>query len=348
MQVSTLLFSLILTILCVAVSNAAGQLGAAPAQYYRGPLPTGAQVGVMEMMKGGCPGPQFLGESKKNAELFGACIGRFHGVDPAVLAPFEQVNSIKPDTAAILKQELGVDDHELAQIESICGTMPGRFSQILLLRQQGAHPAFLQRIGAAIKRTCLGACSWLSHPVAKRMVVGHADVNHNNLMYKDADYMVAIDFESARLMPAVFDLGAMLLDVNRAGISTFAVPRLHREAMVQAYKRLMPSGTEESTPVSTDGVLLDDRIDDLLWDMEVGMLFRLCYITIAAPIISRTVQKPTDQFVAALEVMLTAMEDAASDPTKKDAIIDRGLVAHCFVKEESVPSPGDGEKTNFI
>ena len=60
MQVSTLLFSLILTILCVAVSNAAGQLGAAPAQYYRGPLPTGAQVGVMEMMKGGCPGPQFL------------------------------------------------------------------------------------------------------------------------------------------------------------------------------------------------------------------------------------------------------------------------------------------------
>ena len=81
------------------------------------------------------------------------------------------------------------------------------------------------------------------------------------------------------------------------------------------------------------------------------MLFRLCYVTIAAPIISQTVQNPTDQFVAALEAMLTAMEDAADDPVKRDAIIKRGLVAHCFIPEADPvdsPTPSVEERTNLV
>jgi len=262
----------------VAVSKAAGDLGAAPVQYYRGPLASGAEVGVMQMMTGGCPNSQFLGDSVKSAQLFGACMGRFHSVDPAVMANFETSMMIKPDTGAILKQELGMSDDELSRIESVCGTMPGRFSQMFFLRQQGASPVFLQRIGSAIKRTCLGACDWLTHPMTKRMVTGHADVNHNNLMWRDPDYMVAIDFESARMMPAAFDLGAMLLAAERTGISAFAVPLSHRQALAYAYESTSSGADNDSEAASIDDVALDDNLEDFLWDMVIT-----CNYTVIIP-----------------------------------------------------------------
>jgi len=300
------------------VGDAAAELGVAPRKFFSGSLNSGQSVEVMEFVTGGCPDPRFLADSLQDCRNYGELLGALHRVPPAVIEGLPGVCHIAPETEAILRSELALDDEQLQGMSAL-GTFPGRFSQILLLRMHGAPKAFLSRLAAVIKAVVCGAGQWLQSDMCTRLVVGHGDVSPQNLLRRSDGRLVAIDFESARMMHWAIDVGSLLIMPGKKGLMAHTVTYAHRKEIAMAY---IAASTGASGSLSQSQV---DGIDTVLWDMEVGMCVRLAYVALTAPFCSGSFAL---DFVILLERAVNSMTQAQNNSEIKAAIIKHGTISY--------------------
>jgi len=154
-----------------------------------------------------------------------------------------------------------------------------------------------------------------------RLVICHGDAHGGNFTHKTegghGDLMV-IDFDLMRKAPAWFDMGTMLA----AWQPETHYPSLEsRRAAAQAY-------------LDTVGEIANDfernTVDDIVFDMEKGVVCRITWLSIIVPLIY---QIPAEQPRFNTYCMLTAaangaklLAKAGSDAELKQEIMEKGII----------------------
>jgi len=196
------------------------------------------------------------------------------------------------------------------------------------LESQGRlKPAFLKELNTSSMRFLNSVSLWLRSALGKCVVMGHGDAHRENLLFsKEHDNLFAIDWESAKMMPAAMDLATPFLTTRPRR----HVPYLHRLCMVDAYfntRREAAKSGGEAMPKGVEDVPMMTWCDDFLFDIEVGLAGRLLSLSL---IIAHSDEEHAiellDMFSRCADLLDDASKEGEEGQAVRDTLVHHGVV----------------------
>jgi len=185
------------------------------------------------------------------------------------------------------------------------------------LKEQNVSEPYLEELRSLSSRYMRGAAQWLRSPCNAQSVVCHSDLHSGNLVYNGQQELFAIDFETARVMPAALDLGTPLLYPEQA---PSPVSHTHRQAIAKSY--ILASDALHGIQTAS----LQQAIEELVWDIEVGVCCRLLFlIHVCSSLKLEDPESVTGTMITKLKHMLDVMEDAHENSSKRALVAQHGV-----------------------
>merc|ERR1712192_54584 len=149
----------------------------------------------------------------------------------------------------------------------------------------------------------------------------HTDLWSNNLL-KKGNAIIAIDFETATTGPAFVDLSSPFF--------TFSVDKL-KYIDKETRERLLGAFANE--------VGKKEKMEDMLFDLEIGFLHRMLWIILFVHMYSKT-PKQNERLVTIGELMLKALEQGLDNCQTQKKILKEGVY---FFAPKDFPPPVESE-----
>jgi len=264
-------------------------------------------LAVYGFVEGGNVEEDFL---DTDAARFGDLVKRLHSADPE---PFEEHAALQSAGLEDRLGELGLNAEEIEEAELALGAYPLQLLDMMDESKAIGNSGELREKIQGFLRSVLAAGAWLRGRCTSRMVLAHCDLHPGNIMAaaphgSPAEPLLAIDFETARMAPAVVDLSTALLRKNPE--SKLYTTLAERWAVLQAYDPVLAG-----LPVTAHA--------DELWDLECGVLLRFLFMTI---VVSYFSDKLCRKCLVALGRMIPVMEAAVQDPARRASIVSSGII----------------------
>jgi len=291
------------------------KVGAGPKIYHHGPSQQG-YVTIMGFVNGGNPQEGFL-RSTANCCAYGKLMARLHRIPNKFIAPFSSQVAREPKQLAAM---LGMGTVEVSRALRLLGSYPCVYAEMTDgLRAAGLAEDRLKKLHHASRLIMLQAHELMRSPMTSRLVCGHGDAHPGNLLWQDQQHsgLLLIDLETAASMPAAFDLAVPL--TAKAGEGS---PLDNRRMLLDWY--LQSLGNLESG--SKRCLKIVEANDDMVYDMEVGVVARILFISYVFSFFGSGFYPTVDAFIEGVVAMINILERAQGDDILRKEVVKSGIV----------------------